>query len=99
MSNTLGKVYKDKVVVGYYEYYGTCDIVEPTIRKTAQEVYDLWRKPEYRKCTCGKPSEDVILYSDYGDGFHWSGKACLTCLVVVEGINVYDIDTTEGEPT
>lgn len=96
MSHSYGEIIKNGKTVGYYEYNGTSDIVLPKIWKTHEEVSEHWREdnPFSRKCDCGK-DEPVQIYSSYGNGFWWKGRACLTCMVVTEGINPYDEEIEE----
>ena len=95
MSHAQGEVYKpDGTLVGYYEYNGTSDVACPKIVKTAQELQAGWRNSnlEWIKCSCGKPPADVVIYSDYGDGFYWPGKACEECKCLIEPLMPYDDD-------
>jgi hypothetical protein len=96
MSHAMGEVIKDGKTVGYYEYNGTCDFATTKIRPTVQEVWDHWRKSDiFGECTCGQPSEDVLLYTNYGYGYYWPGKACMDCMVIVDGTDPYG-DKPEG---
>ncbi len=101
MSHAHGEVIKDGKIIGHYEYDGTADIVWTKIRATTAEVWAHWRTAANRaKCTCEKPEPvKVILYSSYGNGFHWPGKICEICQVIVDGIGKYDIDSIPGHPT
>lgn len=101
MSHSYGEVIKDGEIIGHYEYNGTSDIAGNRIYKTKEEVGANWRSKHSfdAECTCSVVHESaVILYSDYGYGFHWPATACLKCGVVLEGRGAYDIDTISGHP-
>lgn len=80
MSHAYGKVYRNNVVAAHYEYDGTSDIALPRMYLTSDEVKANWRKGSWVECTCGEPSVPVVLYTDYGYGSHWDGKACFKCI-------------------
>lgn len=94
MSHASGQVIKNKKVVGYFEYNGTSDIVYPKIRDSMEAVSNHWREdqPFSRTCSCGRPPEDVVLWSSYGAGFYWEGKACLRCKVIMGEIQLEKIE-------
>jgi hypothetical protein len=100
MSHAWGEVIQDGKVVGHYEYNGTCDVCLPRIYDTHKEVMDNWRSEQSAtaSCTCGDPPSDVILYSDYGDGFYWPAKACLKCRAIVGDLAPYYGDEDEYDP-
>lgn len=100
MSHAMGEVIKDGKTVGYYEYNGTSDFVTSKIRATEQEVHDHWRGHDlFGKCDCGQPPEDVLLYTCYGFGYYWPGKACLQCMAIVGGFDPYgDKPEDWGDP-
>jgi hypothetical protein len=64
-------------------------VVLPTIRSTREEVASHWRSGAWAECGCGRPAVDVVIYSDYGFGFHWPGKACFDCLAITDGLLPY----------
>jgi hypothetical protein len=85
MSHAIGRVIKDERVIGYFDYDGTCDIAIPNIYSSLEELRENWRKWPPYKCECDIDSlEDVILYTDYGNGWHWDAKVCLKCGVINE---------------
>ena len=86
MSHSYGAVYfKGDGKVYWYEYDGTADVVLPILHDTAQGVSENWRgdipKDKWEYCKCGK-AEDVEIYSDYGGGFSWPGRACRFCMKI-----------------
>lgn len=83
MSHSAGEVYVDGRVVGHFEYNGTCDVAKTDIHPTRDEMNARWREPCTHECVCGRPPVDVILYTHYGNGFHWASQACLNCGVIV----------------
>lgn len=84
MSHSSGAVKFNDGEIWFYEYNGTTDVVISNLRKTLQEVRDNWRESEWLECTCGK-AEPVEIYSDYGGGFCFNGKACRKCRSVDGG--------------
>jgi|GEM_PF-6743928 len=90
MSNSLGYVCIEGVVVGYFEYFGTSDVAEREIRGTKQAVSDHWRQPEHRQCTCGLPPTPAMLYSTYGYGYYWPSEVCLNCLCITGETRPWD---------
>jgi hypothetical protein len=94
MSHANGEVWTpDGKLVGFFEYDGTCDFACSTIWRTPEELADNWRKDSInRKCGCGPDgSTDVILYTDYANGSHWSAKACLKCMAVTDRFEPYGV--------
>lgn len=101
MSHANGAVIKNGQVLGFFEYNGTCDVAISTIWQTRKELEENWRSDTSNKCECGEPPEEVILYADYGDGFHWSAKVCLRCKAIVENLMPFDsegVEHTDGLP-
>lgn len=92
MSHALGEVWT--LVgqrVGWFEYNGTVDIAYTNICLTEEGVHRFWRS-EKAHAECSNPKEHthtpVILYSHYGGGFHWLGRACLNleCMAITDGM-------------
>lgn len=99
MSHAYGEIIKDGKTVAHFEYNGTVDLVQPILYATAQEVSDNWRKGSPREeCKCPEQGEDVLIYTNYGYGYYWPGKACLKCMMVTDGIDPYECERKEGHP-
>jgi hypothetical protein len=103
MSSVTGEVIRDKqIIIGYFDYCGTTDVAMPKIFKTAGEVVHRKRdqelsKSEWEKCECGPDVHiDVLLYVDYGGGFHWPAKICLRRNVIIDGHRPYIDEDVEG---
>ena len=87
MSHAFGKVHFVDGLVLHYEYDGTSDVTIPRLYTTANEVAANWRRVDdwvWNCCTCGK-DEPVKIYSSYGGGFSWDGRACRHCQCIVAG--------------
>lgn len=84
MSHHIGNVFVDKNIVGYFEYDGTRDIPLPTIKQTKEEILAVWRQAPPACCTCGQEPTEAVLYTTYGDGFHWPADVCLNCMCIVD---------------
>jgi len=102
MSHAGGQVKFSDGIIMHYEYDGTSDWCIPKLYDTHKEMWNNWRKYEYEETNCEHELEDVIIYSDYGNGFYWLGKACRKCNMIIEGKNPYpyddDIFPTSGRP-
>ena len=86
MSHSYGAVQfdsDDKVM--FYEYDGTSDVTISHLYDTRKEMEDNWRKGEWLDCKCGR-DEPVEIYSNYGGGFYWDGRACRHCLAITENL-------------
>lgn len=97
MSHSLGEVWKDGVLRAHFEYNGTCDTVRARLHEAIDGVTDNWRDDNWRFCTCGQSPETVIIYSSYGGGFYWEGKACFVCMAITDGF-APDGNSTDGHP-
>lgn len=87
MSHAYGQVRFTDGLILHFEYNGTADFCIPSLRDTAKEVSDHWRKDDGpTACTCGKEPEAVVIANDYGGGGWWYGGACRTCRVIVHGL-------------
>ena len=78
MSHSAGKVrFKDGKIM-FYEYNGTIDACISHIYDSSAEMSKNWRKHAWNICSCGG-EEQVEIYSGYGDGFYFKGRACRQC--------------------
>jgi hypothetical protein len=100
MSNALGAVRFQNGKVMFYEYGGTADVCSPTLRETPELVSQFWRQrgpgkswDDIKACT---HAEDVTIWSGYGGGFYWPGKACQTCALITDNHNPYEDDHIAG---
>lgn len=100
MSNADGAIIKNGKILGYFEYFGTSDIAISMIYSTYEELINNNRqKGDWNECKCGKPAEEVILYTNYGGGFHWQAKVCLYCKAIMEGcVATENITIIDGLP-
>lgn len=100
MSHSNGEVKFNDGSIKHFEYNGTSDICIPKLYDTYDEMTDNWRKWKQGECTCNHHEESVEIYTDYGDGFHWSGTACGKCMMIIKGIYPFeeDIIYTDGTP-
>jgi len=81
MSSANGTVTFNDGTVMHCEYYGTVDLMVPTLYETKEECHENWKNHVRNECTCGN-LEPVTIYSDYGGGFEWEGEACRTCKAI-----------------
>ena len=89
MSHASGKVRFADGHVMHFEYNGTADIVEPSLYKTFDLLHHHWRNNDWRECTCGE-DEAVEIAETYGNGAHWSGRACRYCKAITSDLNRED---------
>ena len=86
MSHAMGAVrFLSDGTVMFYEYSGTLDVTISHLYATCKEVTDNWRKGEWLQCTCGQ-SEPTEIYTSYGYGYSWMGKACRSCRAITDGL-------------
>lgn len=95
MSHASGRVYAadGSRLLGYFEYNGTSDVVTTAIGSW-EEMDQNWRTARnMRHCQC-RPQQHtpVILHTDYGNGYYWSGSACLACRAITGGYDPYHTD-------
>lgn len=101
LSHASGKVKFNDGTVMHYEYDGTSDWVIPKFYNTHEEMWDNWRKYEYIENHCEHDIEDVEIYSDYGNGFYWKGKACRKCNMIIGELSPFNYDhiiIVHGQP-
>lgn len=81
------------------EYDGTSDVMLPLMFDTRDQAADHWRNQEWKDCACGRESVNCIAHTDYGLGFWWHAKACLTCGVFIGPKMPFDddVETTDSE--
>lgn len=88
MSHAIGEVWTvTGEGKGYFEYNGTADVACTRIFLNEKELHNNWRKDVFANCLCNQPSTLVILYTDYGWGSYWLGKACFICNAITEGLS------------
>lgn len=99
MSNANGAVRFNDGAVMFYEYQGTSDVCNPILRKTLSDVSHWWRKHDEeahaRWKACKHDGEEVTIYSDYGGGFCWPGRACRECSCITQNTMPWE-DMYEG---
>lgn len=85
MSHSYGEIWSlAGNLLAYFEYNGTVDVCQSRLFNTREEVWANWRgKDFHRVCSCGQ-SQPVLIYSEYGGGFYWEGKACLQCMAITD---------------
>lgn len=99
MSHSLGEIWSQEgKLLGWFEYNGTCDVACARIYLEEQELHDNWRKDNWRTCKCGSAGQTVILYSSYGNGFHWPATVCWGCLAILEPKSDFWDIATDGHP-
>ena len=77
----------DLKIIGWYEYNGTVDVACTAIFETSDELSAAWRSERADRECCKDAAQHVempvILWSDYGYGFAWPSRTCVTCGVIV----------------
>jgi hypothetical protein len=104
MSHAVGEIWstekgffsKQRILLGWFEYNGTSDIACTRVYNTREEMLANWRGNNSRSCFCKAVGQSVILYTDYGNGYHWPGRVCWNCMSIIDGMLA--IDTIEGHP-
>lgn len=89
MSHANGQVkFKDGKIM-HYEYNGTIDSAISHLYTTYEEMEANWRKSSWLECICGE-DESVEIFTDYGSGFSWQGRACKKCCAITKGLSPYN---------
>ena len=94
MSSARGRVHFEDKYVMHGKYHGTSDVFLGMIFPTQAHAQACWESIGFTDCTCGK-DEPVVLYSEYGGGFAWKGRACRRCGVVTAENMPYENEETE----
>ena len=89
MSTSIGCVKFQDGEIFYTTYQNTADIMHSCLCKRMEDLDSI--QSQDRKCHC-KKGEKVMLATNYGGGFSWSGIACKRCLVIIEGHSPVQID-------
>lgn len=97
MSHAMGKVRFPDGSVLHFEYDGTADVAISALWDTPEQVQAHWRGSVRNTCVCGH-DEPVRLFTDYGDGSHWAGRACRACKAITAGGLPAELDTEDGVP-
>jgi hypothetical protein len=94
MSHDAGFVFSTHGnLLGFFEYNGTVDLVQPLIHQTRQKLDEHWRKDPPKEAwtdSCSNQQE-ILLYLP-ALNLHWRGKACLQCKKISEGLQPYEYD-------
>lgn len=96
MSHSIGAIKFNNGEIRYYEYNGTSDTVLSCHYPSQEEVLEHCRNQPHNHCTCGC-EEEVSIYSSYGGGFYFKGKACKKCCSVHP--DEYHFETIEPQGT
>lgn len=97
MSHANGEVRFNDGNIKHFEYNGTSDICIPKLYDNYEEMKDNWRKYKKENCSCKHAEEPVDIYTDYGGGFSWKGKACRKCMMITKGNNPFDEDIIKND--
>ena len=84
MSHAGGMVHFEDGAIFHFEYNGTSDVCLPKLWETRDEMQEHWREDNYwKECSCDNLPKPVEIYTEYGSGLWWKGKACQTCRVII----------------
>jgi hypothetical protein len=75
MSHASAAVLFRDGTIRYGIYSGTSDIMGSCLFGSIDEAWDDYRSPASRDEAAEAADEPVIIYSDYGGGFSWPGRA------------------------
>lgn len=95
MSNALGGIRFSDGTIRYYIYHGGSDTMFSAHYATKEEARDNWNGGENNECTCGR-EEEVEVFSSYGYGFYFTGRACKKCRSCHTAVDTM-LDSTERE--
>ena len=94
MSNSRGRVHFADKYVMHGKYVGASDVFLDMVFPTQRHADSAWDNFGFVECKCGK-DEPCTLYSEYGEGFAWKGRACRHCGAVTGGSMPFEDDDTE----
>ncbi len=83
-------------LVMFFDYNGTVDLCVSHLVDTYEEVWGNIRRLAWLDCEDGK-DEPCVLFTDYGNGFYWEGRACRHCRAITKGTSPYDLDDGDIE--
>lgn len=96
MSHASGTVTFPDGEIYHFEYDGTSDITLPELYSSGEELEENWRKKlnwddiNQRRNRGEKSSEDVVLFSSYGGGVTYKGRASKCEKIVLWDEITYD---------
>lgn len=97
MSSATAAIRFEDGVVLFGVYSGTADVMQDRFFPTVDEAWTAHRTPAIdRGDMPTEPNEQVQVYSDYGGGFSWAGRATRAG-VLVEGHMPYGAESWGGE--
>jgi len=98
MGTSMGCVRFNDGMILYASYQNTSDVMSSRIWKSFAESLEGRPNGEVFdsiKCHCGQ-DEPVLLATNYGGGFYWSGRACRHCMAITKGDSPYAIESPYG---
>lgn len=97
MSHSVGAVRFKNGDVKYFEYNESVDVCIPKLFNTFEEFISSNWKWINTQSNCEHNIEDVDIYTTYGGGFYWKGTACKKCMMIIGGINPYNLRDRDGK--
>lgn len=92
MSHAIGAVkFKKDGLIKYFDYNGTADVSVSNLVEDQQKVN--FREMEWLSCKC-KQDEEVEIFTTYGYGRYWNGRACRNCNAITDGWSDYGDEIT-----
>ncbi|GEM_PF-1747229 len=70
-------------------------------RSWVKNIFKSNRDENKNRNGCNHQEENVVIYQDYGGGFHWKGTACRKCNMILKGIEPLKlpvVDRYDGVP-
>jgi len=92
MSHSTGVVKFEDGQIFYFEYNGTSDVCLPFLYETYEELHANWRRRDWKLHKCELEPENVVIYSTYGGGFYWNGRACRKCMLLTHNLSLETFD-------
>jgi hypothetical protein len=105
MSNATLKVRFCDGLILYGQYHGTSDICHPNLFDSEAEAWAHRRQEVAGSVALGVPREGtpepepVEIYSDYGGGWYWGGKACRKTKRLTANLCGYEGDELPSWPS
>lgn len=100
MSEVLGLVKFKDGTIKYFVYNGVVNIAGPKLFDTCEKMYKKNNEYIDIEVKHSIDDEEVEIYSDYANGFYWTGRANKEKMIITSCCLIDDIDAIihQGQP-
>jgi len=79
----------------YTIYQNTADVMHYILYNSIEEAFKDHCNNINKKCHC-EQGEKVEIFTTYGGGFFWEGKACRKCKTLISGYSPMPLEDQRG---